>query len=141
MGGIDLTFSGTGHPLLHPLPFCRPASRRLLLYLYGELLSLPLSCLRGRFFHILEFQPVCRDIRAVIRRRSRRRRALPPDALNEGRRRTQRNWKRRSFVSSLVRRHCSLDCPIFFTDLRSTKESCRGGRNTGGKKSFGTHRA
>ena len=52
MGGIDLTFSGTEHPLLHLLPLTRTAIPPLVdfFYLYGELLSLPLSRLRERCF-------------------------------------------------------------------------------------------
>lgn len=105
MGGIDLTFSGTEHPLLHLLPLTPAPSPPLVdfFYLYGELLSLPLSCLRERCFFSHSRIP------AGLPRYPRG--CSPPfsestrpseDALNDGRRRTWRNWKRRlrrSFVS------------------------------------------
>ena len=135
MGGIDLTFSGTEHPLLHLLPLTpvsrHPASRRLLLSLRRIAFPPALSRLRGRCFFSHSRIPAGpprypRGYSPPFSVSAR------PSSRRPQRGRTTSNVKKleaeacgASFVSSvspLIRRHCSLfrfSLPIY------TKESCR----------------
>lgn len=82
MGEIDLTFSGTELPLLHPFPltlYRHLASRAPTSSISTENCS-HCPALRERFFPILEFLPRYSHGYST--------RALPPDTLNDGRRRT-----------------------------------------------------